>query len=297
MLTATLPTTSYLKYPGGKRRLVPSIAHFYEAHRHVRFVDLFCGSAGVTLGLRPDEALLNDVNEHVVNLHQWVRRGWGWSECCALGNGVEFRNDREVYGKNRDRFNQLIKQQQHQTLESAMLLYYLNRTGFNGLIRFNLSGFHNASFGSYRTINYLENFQPWNQAFSGWEFSSVDFAAVELRPTDFVYADPPYDSVKEKKDPDQLSLFGAEDQGETGNGFVGYSGAFGWDQQVDLAVRLAQHPGPCLVSNAATPRIQELYYGLGFQSVLLNVRRSISANGDRPMAQEIFAFKEGTFLV
>lgn len=89
-----------------------------------------------------------------------------------------------------------------------------------------------------------------------------------------------------------LKYPGCKRQGQAGDGFVGYSGAFGWGDQVRLAQLLAQHPGPVLVSNAATYRIVRLYRDLGFEVMELGVRRSISCKGDRPFAKEIFAFKE-----
>ncbi|QKD83537.1 hypothetical protein HPC62_16210 [Thermoleptolyngbya sichuanensis A183] len=197
-----------------------------------------------------------------------------------------------MYYQNRDRFNHLIASGLDWTLESALLLYYLNRTGFNGLVRFSKSGVYNVPYGHYRKINYREDFSPWRSPMQGWVFTSADFAAVQLVPTDFVYADPPYDSVADDS-VEQLSLLGVEHQGQAGDGFVGYSGAFGWGDQVRLARHLAQHPGPVLVSNAATHRIVQLYRDLGFEVMELGVRRSISCKGDRPMASEIFAFKEG----
>ena len=63
----------------------------------------------------------------------------------------------------------------------------------------------------------------------------MDFEALELLPSDFIYADPPYD-----------------------DGFPQYSeGGFGWDDQVRLAEWLVRHPGPVLLSNKATGRIME----------------------------------------
>lgn len=292
MLKTDLPAKPYLKYPGGKRRLVPQISRYYEPYRQSsRFVDLFCGSAAVSLGLCPAVALLNDACRPLIGFHRWVQQGWG-NVSESSGYWVNFENDETVYYQNRDRFNHLIASGLDWTLEAALLLYYLNRTGFNGLMRFSKSGVYNVPYGHYRKINYREDFSPWRSPMQGWVFTSADFAAAQLVPTDFVYADPPYDSVEDDS-VEQLSLLGVEHQGQAGDGFVGYSGAFGWGDQVRLALHLVRHPGPVLVSNAATYRIMRLYQDLGFQVDLVRVRRSISCKGDRPLAKEIFAFKEG----
>jgi len=65
---------------------------------------------------------------------------------------------------------------------------------------------------------------------------------------------------------------------------------------LNMTVRLWRkiHDTNKVISNAATPRIVRLYQNLGFQVDFLDVRRNISVKGDRLMAQEIFAFKEGT---
>ena len=74
--------------------------------------------------------------------------------------------------------------------------------------------------------------------------------------------------------------------------FTTYSaGGFSWDDQVRTANLLATHPGPVVISNQATPRIVELYEGLGFQLTFLDGPRRISCTGDRTAAREVLAIK------
>src|SRR5436305_10256211 len=102
-------------------------------------------------------------------------------------------NSRARYDRSRKRFNQLVSNQLHMSDEAAELFYYLNRTGYNGLCRFNRKGQFNVPFGMHRRINYAADFFPYREAFAGWEFTTGDFAGVALAADDFVYADPPYD--------------------------------------------------------------------------------------------------------
>jgi len=60
-------------------------------------------------------------------------------------------NERSFY-RHRTRFNQLIKEGKSQSAEAAQLFYYLNRTCFNGLCRFNQSGEFNVPFGTHSSI-------------------------------------------------------------------------------------------------------------------------------------------------
>lgn len=64
-----------LKWAGGKRWLVPRLAELYAPHRHRRLVEPFCGGLAVALALRPERALLNDINPHLINFYRWVQRG------------------------------------------------------------------------------------------------------------------------------------------------------------------------------------------------------------------------------
>lgn len=273
---ATLPV---LKYPGCKRSLIEMLRPLWQPHQHRRLVDLTVGSAAIPLGLCPKAALCNDLNPHVVNLHQQLQRG--------LKRTIEMQNERAFYLYQRGRLNEMIASGQYWNAETAQLLYYVNRTCFNGVMRFNRDGFFNVGFGMYKTIKYLEDFTPWQIAYRDWQFCHGDFQDIPLAPDDFVVADPPYDSQQETG---QLSLLGDEFAALKGNGFTGYSGQeFAWADQVRLANHLAQHPGPVLLFNAKTPRIQALYEGLGFKISVYRAKRSVSCTGDRTPVDEILA--------
>lgn len=279
------PLLPYLKYPGGKRKLVNEIAQYWQPYQGFRLVELFVGSVAVALGLQPRQALLNDLNPHLINLHQWVQQG--------LAITIEMKVDRDFYSTQRKRFNYLVDSGQANSAESAQLLYYLNRTDFNGLMRFNSKGKFNAPFGDGKPVNYLQDFSPWQSAYQCWEFTAGEFAAVPLQPTDFVYADPPYDKMPIFIDTsEQLSMF--DEAGANGKGFTSYTGdRFTWMDQLNLAKQLAAHPGPALISNAATPRIVELYERLGFQIQYVSEDRNINCNGgDRKPVDCLLAFKD-----
>jgi DNA adenine methylase len=224
-------------------------------------VEPFVGGLAVSLGLAPQRAVLNDVNAHVINLYRHVQRGFVIDE--------PLRNNRTAYDRARKRFNALLAQGQHATPEAATLFYYLNRTGFNGLCRFNRKGEFNVPFGSHKTIDYLRDFSAYRDTLQQWTFLNLDFEQVPIEKSDFIYADPPYDVD-----------------------FTAYSkGGFTWEDQVRLAGWLARHRGPVVLSNQATPRIVALYRKLGFRLRFLQAPRMISCNGDRTPAKEVLATK------
>ena len=248
-----------LKWAGGKRWQVPHLRAYWDRHTNRRLVEPFCGGLAVTIGLLPAKALLNDVNPHVINFYQWLKRG--------LLIRLPMSNAQARFYAYRKRFNELLSRGGRDTAEAAELFYYLNRTGYNGLCRFNNSGEFNVPFGRYKTINYVKDFLPYKHTFANWEFASGDFENVPLQSNDFVYADPPYDVE-----------------------FTAYSqGGFGWAEQERTAKWLSKHRGPVVLVNQATPRIVELYSRLGYSIQYFNAPRRISCTGDRSPAPEVLA--------
>lgn len=250
-----------LKWAGGKRWQLPYLKPFWERNSERRLVEPFCGGLAVTLGLMPRSALLNDVNPHLINFYRWLARG--------LSADITMTNSKFRYYVSRKRFNHLLDISGSTSAEAASLFYYLNRTGYNGLCRFNRKGQFNVPFGRYKKLSYRRDFQEYSSTFRGWQFSTTDFHHLNLDDSDFVYADPPYDVE-----------------------FTQYSQAgFGWQEQVRTAEWLARHPGPVILSNQATHRIVTLYRSLGFRLRFVAGPRRISCTGDRTPAKEVLALR------
>src|SRR5262245_57506436 len=64
-----------LKWPGGKRWQLAHLKPIWQPYGDRRLVEPFCGGLAVALGLRPDRALLNDANAHVISFYLWLQRG------------------------------------------------------------------------------------------------------------------------------------------------------------------------------------------------------------------------------
>lgn len=248
-----------LKWAGGKRWLVPYLVPLWAAHSSRRYLEPFCGGLAAPLGLQPRQAVLNDLNPHLINFYVQVQRG--------LQIRLKMRNDEQLFYRHRERFNDLVSRENFKSAEAAQFFYYLNRTCFNGLCRFNRSGAFNTPFGRHKSINYATEFSALRAVIRDWTFTSTDVALLQVEPEDFIYADPPYDVE-----------------------FTTYSaGGFSWADQVRTAEWLAAHHGPVVLSNQATNRIVKLYRKLGFALRFLNGPRRISCNGDRSAAREVLA--------
>ena len=213
-VVVSAPLRPALKWAGGKRWQVPHLRPIWEAQQHRRLVEPFCGGLAVTLGLAPDRALLNDAHPHLINFYRWLQKG--------LRFDIKMENDEALFYRHRARFNALLASGKGTTKEAAALFYYLNRTGFNGLCRFNRSGEFNVPFGRYARINYTRDFTPYRETFADWAFTNADIEAAEVERGDFLYADPPYDVE-----------------------FTAYAqGGFSWEDQERTAEWLSRHGGP-----------------------------------------------------
>ena len=101
------------------------------------------------------------------------------------------------------------------------------------------------------------------------EYRQLEEQKEKLEPSDFVYADPPYDVEITKYSKD----------------------GFTWDDQLATAEWLSKHKGPVILSNQATTRILNEYKRLGFALKTFEAPRKISCTGDRSPATEVLAIR------
>jgi DNA adenine methylase len=248
-----------LKWVGGKRKLVPTLKELIKDTPYKRLVEPFVGGMSIALGLNPKAALLNDINPHLINFYQHLQEG------LVIDLPMEYSP--ECFTKHKRRFNELTKTPY--TREGAGLFYFLSRSGFNGLVRFNLKGEYNVPIGKYKSVNYVTDFTHYKEVIANWAFTCQDFSELKVRPGDLLYIDPPYDV--------EFTKYAPRD--------------FKWQDQVRLADWLEQYPNPMVASNMATKRVIELYKGKGFTIKEVLAPRNISCKGDRTPVKEVLMFR------
>lgn len=250
-----------LKWAGGKRWLIPALRSLAKDLGKRRLVEPFVGGMAVSLGILPNAAILADVNPNLINFYRWLKKG--------LTIDIDLQNERSFFLEKRYRFNELISNGKGTSKEAAALFYYLNRTCFNGLCRFNRRGEFNVPFGKYKTIQYNRDFSPFKKTLKEWDFVLGDFEELKTKNSDLLYVDPPYDVE-----------------------FTQYSqNGFNWRDQERLVQWLSKQRCPIIASNQATKRIIELYRDAGFNIRTLCAPRRISCTGDRTAALEMLATK------
>lgn len=191
-----------IKIQGIKTKLVPFIAANIKWDGTGTYHEPFMGSGVVGFNLAPQRAIYSDTNPHLIGFYRALQDGHITSstvkayletEAPKLANtpeGVE-----SYYYEVRNRFNK-----EHSPLD----FLFLQRSNFNGMIRFNSSGGYNVPFGRKPSrfapalITKITNQVRWLEVLfrerPDWSFvvQSFENAYQDVEENDFVYLDPPY---------------------------------------------------------------------------------------------------------
>ncbi len=189
-----------LKCQGIKTKLVPFIFSSIEwsPTNEARWIEPFLGSGVVALNLAPQNALLSDTNHHIIAFYQAIQSGELTCESVRDFLADEGKKlaiqGADYYYEVRKRFN---------ALGSSFDFLFLNRSCFNGMMRFNSQGKFNVPFGhkpqrfTKAYITKIANQINWaakQMRDKNWEFRVAKWNTIlsEAQPYDFVYLDPPY---------------------------------------------------------------------------------------------------------
>lgn len=187
-----------IKSQGIKTKLVPWIGSIVPSDFSGTWIEPFMGTGVVAFNIAPRRATLCDTNPHLVNFYVGVASG-------AITPGVvkEFliregdlllSKGEDHYYYVRDRFN---------SEQSPLDFLFVNRAGFNGMIRFNRKGGFNIPFCrkpqrfAQAYITKITNQVSWVSKIiqtKEFTFKCQDFKKTieEALPTDLIYCDPPY---------------------------------------------------------------------------------------------------------
>jgi len=187
-----------IKSQGIKTKLVPWVQTIVPEKFNGVWVEPFMGTGVVAFNLAPTNALLCDANPHLVNFYSSLARGEITSSVVgdfltAEGKTLLEKGEDRYYHI-RERFNK-----HHSPLD----FLFLNRAGFNGMIRFNRKGEFNIPFcrkpqrfaQAYVTkiVNQVSCVEKLLRT-KNFVFKCQDFSETvkEASATDILYCDPPY---------------------------------------------------------------------------------------------------------
>jgi DNA adenine methylase len=187
-----------IKCQGIKTKLVSFIAESISWNNKGRWIEPFLGSGVVLFNIQPNQALIADTNPHIITFYQEIQRGSINAPIVKayLEDQAEQlrKGGQDFYNQIRTRFNQK---------PNSLDFLFLNRSCFNGVMRFNSKGYFNVPFGhkperfrpAYITkiINQINNVQQIMRD-KDWVFQIADWkkTLLQAQNNDFVYLDPPY---------------------------------------------------------------------------------------------------------
>ena len=252
----------FIKWPGGKRTLIPSIARHFPNEVDT-YWEPFVGGGAVffTFAKRIERAILCDTNEDLMITYQVVKDS---VESLIERLGEHERAHRRRKGKEykdgKSYYYRVRSDEPTDAVEVAARFIYLNKTCFNGLYRVNKAGRFNVPEGKYvkPDICNADRLRRASAALQRAQIVLGDFGrTVQPAAGDFIYCDPPYDGT-----------------------FTGYQAAgFAHDSQRRLreaADTWTSEGATVLLSNADTPAMRSLYRAYAIEAV--EAPRNINAN-------------------
>lgn len=200
-----------LKYRGGKSREIPRFSQYIPDNFN-RYIEPFFGGGAVYFYIEPDNAILNDINTRLMTFYAQLRNQYPQIRvqldelrCQYEINQTTYHQlkserpedrvpnaNEDLYYRMRDAFNN----PDGRMLEGAVY-YFINKTAYSGMIRYNNSGAYNVPFGRYPNFNTRLITQEHSQLLQNAELFCIDYSEIfaMAEADDFIFLDPPYDCV------------------------------------------------------------------------------------------------------
>lgn len=187
-----------IKTQGIKTKIVPLIKNNVFLPEKSIWIEPFMGSGVVGFNVAPADAIFADINPHIIKFYNQIKEGKITSHYVRRFLEKEGKllaeNDDAYYYEVRERFNK-----EHDPLD----FLFLNRSCFNGMIRFNKDYKFNVPYGHKRQrfskayitkianqVAHVEELLKKNN----WSFLCQSFEQSIKMAGDhsFIYCDPPY---------------------------------------------------------------------------------------------------------
>lgn len=247
-----------VKYRGGKSKEIPHI------EKHIpqfsgRYIEPFLGGGALFFHLEPKKAIINDINSKLISFYLGVkdnfetlkielteieklyvinRKNFEELKGKTPDERVEDENE-PLYYQIRDMFNDLTEKK----YSDALLYFFMNKTAYSGMIRYNSKGEFNVPYGRYANLNTTLVTKAHNELLANTEIYNLDYSEIfsMTNENDFMFIDPPYDCV--------FSDYGN----------VEHKDGFNERNQIELANLYKQLKCKALIVIGRTPLTEKLY--------------------------------------
>lgn len=247
-----------VKYRGGKSKEIPHL------EKHIpkfagRYIEPFFGGGAMFFYLEPKRAIINDINTKLMAFYKGVKSDFDtlqkelseiekiyrinrkkFEELKAQSPTERVADDNELlYYQIRDMFNDLADKK----YSDALLYFFINKTAYSGMIRYNSKGEFNVPYGRYKNLNTSLVTKNHSLLLANTEIYNCDYKEIfkMAEEDDFMFLDPPYDCV--------FSDYGN----------VEHKDGFSEENHIELANTYKQLKCKALMVIGRTPLTEKLY--------------------------------------
>ena len=176
-----------IKWSGGKKDEIKKFIE-YIPEKYDTYLEPFIGGGAVYFHLNPNKAVINDLHNELIDFYSSIKKGFSNEIYTFM---CEHPNEEEIY-------YQVRSYKPTTALENAQRFYYLRKTCFRGMLRYNSSGEFNIPYGRYKNFNFedIKN-ENYEKLLKNTEILNNDFEDIfnNYNSNDnFMFLDPPYDS-------------------------------------------------------------------------------------------------------
>ncbi|MCK9271209.1 MAG: Dam family site-specific DNA-(adenine-N6)-methyltransferase [Bacteroidales bacterium] len=247
-----------LKYRGGKSREIPHLIKHIPQFSG-RYIEPFFGGGALFFHLEPKKAIINDINSKLMAFYLGVKDNFEtlnaelteikkiykinrkrFEELKAKTPDKRVDDENEpLYYQIRDMFNDLTEKK----YSDAFLYFFINKTAYSGMIRYNAKGEFNVPYGRYANLNTSLVTKAHSNLLSDTEVYNLDYSKIfkMAEENDFMFLDPPYDSV--------FSDYGN----------IEYKDGFDENNHIELANQYKRLKCKALMVIGRTPLTEKLY--------------------------------------